>query len=219
MSSVDVVQRGLERWCVGIFLVAGLMAFVSTANNVLGAYTPLVTQEGTLLAIEAFAGFGGVMLAFVGLVGLYPRLAARAREPARIGVALVLLPVAFFGLLVTCAIPAELLGFPSPRAVLPAFGAVTMAVFLLSAAGIGIFGLVALRSRTLSRAVGSSLLVFAISWVVFLGTSYQSGFPIPDHVTVTVGAMQTVALLGIGYGLRAASGATDHPDPTPDPAA
>lgn len=154
MSSVDVVQRGLERWGVGLFLVAGLMAFVSTANNVLGAYTPLVTQEGIPLAIEAFAGFGGMVLAFVGLVGLYPRLAARAREPARVGISLVLIPVAFFGLLVTCAIPAELLGFPSPRELIPAFGTVTMAVFSLSAAGIAIFGLVALRSRTLSRHVG-----------------------------------------------------------------
>jgi acyl-CoA thioesterase-1 len=147
---------------------------------------------------------------------LYPQLAERAPGPAQLGVGLILLPALFFALLITCAIPAELLGFPSPRELIPAFATVTMAVFLLSAAGIAIFGLVALRSRTLSRHVGSSLLVFAISWVVLLGGSYWSGFPIPDHVTVAVGAMQTVALLGIGYGLRAASGATDHPDPVPD---
>lgn len=156
------------------------------------------------------------MLALVGLVGLYPQLAERAPGPARTGVGLVLLPALFFALLIACAIPAELLGFPSPRELIPAFGTVTMAVFLLSAVGITVFGVVALRTRTLSGALGSSLLVFAISWFVFFGAGSLSGLPIPDHVTVATGAMQTTALFGAGYGLRIDAEHADRADRASD---
>lgn len=217
MVGVSTILGRLERWNVALFLVAGGMVLVATANNALGAYTSLVTQEGILLAVEAFAGFGGMVLAFLALVGLYPRLSDRASRLARVGVGLVLLPAVFFATLLACSIPADFLGLPSLRSLIPAFGTVSIAVFLLSAVGVIVLGVAALR--ILSRTVGSALLVFGVSWLLFFGAGSLSGFPISDHLTVVTGTMQVLALLAIGYGLRGRGDPAARTDPAPGPTA
>jgi hypothetical protein len=190
-----------------LFLVAGGMLFIATANNALGAYTSLTTQAGLPLALEAVAGFGGIVIAFIGLVGLYPRLADSAPRLARIGVGLVALPAVVFVVLVTCAIPAGLLGLPSPAAVIPALDAVVIAAFLMVAVGVAALGV-----RSLSHTVGTSLLVLAVAWFLLFGAAYLNGFPISNRVVVGTGVMQMAALFGAGYGLRLDAGTANRAD-------
>jgi hypothetical protein len=130
------------------------MLFVATANDVLGAYTPLPTQTGIPLALEAVAGFGGLVLALVGLLGLYPRLADRTPRLARIGAGLVAFPAVVFAVLITCAILPGVLGIPSPAAAIPEFDTIVIAGFVMAAVGAVVFGIAALRERTLSHVLG-----------------------------------------------------------------
>lgn len=194
-----------------VFLIAGGMLFVATANDALGAYTPLNTQTGVPLAVEALTGFGGLVLAIVGLVGLYPRFAEGSRRLARLGLGLIALPALVFAAMTTCAIPAGVLGIPSPAAVIPAFDIVVIAGLLMVAAGAMVFGIAALRERTLPHVLGESLLVLGIAWVLLFGTASLNGFPIAHHVVLVTGVLETLALLGTGYALRLESGTTNRP--------
>lgn len=178
------------------------MLFVATANDALGAYTPLTTQAGIPLAVEAIAGFGGLVLAIVGLVGLYPQLSTRSPRLARIGVALVALPAIVFAVLMTCAIPAGVLGIPSPATVIPALDTIVIAGFLVAAAGAMVFGIAAIRERTLSHLLGSSLIVVGFAWFLLFGATYLNGFPISHRMLLVTGMLQTPALFGTGYALH-----------------
>lgn len=210
MRTVDTVRERLVERDGVVFLVAGGMLFVATANDALGAYTPLRTQAGVPLAVEAVAGFGGLVLAIVGLVGLYPRLVDRSRRLARLGVGLVALPAAVFAVLITCAIPAGVLGIPSPATVIPALDTIVIAGLLMAAVGAAVFGVAALRERTLPHLLGESLLLLGVAWFLLFEAALLNGFPIAHRVLLVTGAMQTPALLGTGYALRLDPGMTDR---------
>lgn len=194
-----------------IFLIAGGMLFIATANDALGAYTPLTTQAGIPLAVEAVAGFGGLVLAIVGLVGLYPQLSNRSPRLSRIGVALVALPAVVFAVLLTCAIPAGVLGIPSPATVIPALDTIVIAGFLMAASGAMVFGIAAIRERTLSHLLGGSLVVLGVAWFLLFGAAYLNGFPISHRILLVTGVLQTPALFGTGYALHLDPEATNRP--------
>lgn len=219
MRTVSTVWNRLAAQDGMIFLIAGGMLFLATANDALGAYTPLTTQAGVPLAIEAVAGFGGLVLAFVGLVGLYPRLADRSPRLARIGVALVALPAAVFAVLVTCAIPAGVSGIPSPAAVIPGLDTIVIAGFLTAAVGAVVFGIAALRERTRSRYLGGSLVLLGAAWFLLFGAAFLHGFPIAHHVLLASGVLQTPALIGTGYALHLDPEAANRPSALADPSA
>lgn len=185
-----------------VFLVAGGMLFVATANDALGAYTPLKTQVGIPLVIETVAGFGGLVLATAGLVGVYPRLADRESWLARIGVTLVAVPAVVFAILITCAIPAGIVGIPSPTAVIPALDTIVIAGFLMAAVGAIALGIAVLRERTLSYMLGAALVVVGVAWFLLFGAAYLNGFPIAHRVLLGTGLLQTPALFGAGYALH-----------------
>lgn len=196
-----------------VFLVAGAMLFVATANDALGAYTLLTTQTGLPLAMEAIAGFGGLVLAIIGLVGLYPRLVERSPLLARLGVGLVALPAGVFAVLITCAIPAGALGIPSPAAVIPGLAIIVITGLLMAAVGAMVFGVAALRERTFSHTLGGSLMLLGVAWILLFSAAYLNGFPIPHRVLLVTGALQTSALVAAGYALHLDPTATTRPRP------
>lgn len=202
MRTINTLWEALAERDGLVFLSAGGMLFVATANDALGAYTPLPTQAGLPLAVEAVAGFGGLVLAIVGLVGLYPLLADRSPRLARLGVGLVALPAVVFAVLTTCAIPAGVLGIPSPAAVIPALDTIVIAGLLMIAVGAMLFGVAALRERTLPHVLGESLLLLAVGWVLLFGAAFLDGFPVGHRVLLVSGVLETSALLGTGYALR-----------------
>lgn len=211
MRTVSTFWKQLAEWDGMIFLIAGAMLFVATANDALGAYTPLPTQTGIPLAIGAVAGFGGLVLAMIGLVGLYPRLADRSPRLARIGAGLVVLPAVVFSVLITCAIPPGVLGIPSPAAVIPALDTIVISGFLMAAVGAMVFGVAAFQERTLSHVLGGSLLLLGVAWFLLFGAAFLNGFPIAHRVLLATGVLQTPALFGTGYALHLDPEAANRP--------
>lgn len=169
-------------------------------NHGIDLFTPVETQEGTLLFIEGLTGFGGVVLSFVGLLGLYPRLADAELRLARAGVSLAVLPAAFFfTLLVVCTMLAPLLGFPSLKTLVPPLRLITETTLILYAVATTLFGVASLRSSGLPRIVGGSLLLVAVTWFGFFSALVIYQYEIPISVTFVQSITLTVSLIAIGY--------------------
>ena len=201
MSGVrTLLWRLSEAWSPMVFMIAGGLLFVATAINGIDLFTPVATQKGTLLFIEGLTGFGGVVLSFVGLLGLYPRLADAELRLARAGVSLAVLPAAFFfTLLVVCTMLAPLLGFPSLKTLVPPLRLITETTLILYAVATTLFGVASLRSSGLPRIVGGSLLLVAVTWFGFFSALVIYQYEIPIWVTFVQSITLTVSLIAIGY--------------------
>lgn len=199
----------LERWCANVFLAAGTLLLIAAVLEVLDTYIAASTQ-----GIGGIAGFSGTVLVFVGLLGLYPRLAEGALRLAQAGLLLLVLPVIYVSVLLIWALLAEFLPLPSLTAMTPAGELVLPGVFLLFGVGTALLGIVSLQTTTPSRAIGMFLLVLATAWFVFLGTAlvYES---IPEWAVTVITLIQVVAVLPIGYLLRTKSEQVDRAEPAP----
>lgn len=207
-----------KEWSATVFLIAGGLLFVATAINGIDLFTPVATQEGTLLFIEGFTGFGGVVLSFVGLLGLYPRLADTEPRLARAGIALAVLPAAFFfTLLVVCSLLATLLGFPSLKTLVPPLRLITETTLLLYAVATTSFGVASIRSPGLSPIVGWSLLLVAATWFGFFSALAVYQYEVPIWVTFVQSITLAVSLLVIGYWLPSGSEPTVSGELSSDP--
>lgn len=205
----------LETRSATVFLAAGALFFVAGVIGALGAYTPVNTEGEFMLFVEGIGGFGGVVLSYIGLLSLYPRLHDKAPTMARAGVWLVAVPALFFLVLLVWEILAFLFGLFSLTAAIPRLDIVTEIAFLLFAVGAILFGVVYLWDATLSKTIGCLLFVFAVAWVVFLAAIPMYGFPIPPAISLLHAVMTTVTLLGIGYLLRTETEPTDRTEPEP----
>lgn len=201
------VWESLENWAARTFLLAGGLWLAAGALDLVG-----LALGTSMQGPSSIAGFTGAVLSFVALLGLYPRLADRAPGPARVGVVLLLFPIAFtFVLLVwhvpmlfTSEIPSLLVYLPSPALV---YGA----LFFLSAVGITLFGVVGIRTGALSARVGGLVLGTAAAWYLLLGAAVvYAPNPIPDWVVLVQAVVFAVSLTGAGYLLRADREAVDH---------
>ncbi|PSP88688.1 hypothetical protein BRC87_09235 [Halobacteriales archaeon QS_4_66_20] len=200
VSVRTLLWRLSEAWSPMVFMIAGGLLFVATAINGIDLFTPVATQKGTLLFIEGLSGFGGVVLSFVGLLGLYPRLADTEPRLARAGISLAVLPAAFFfTLLVVCTMLAPLLGFPSLKTLVPPLRLITETTLILYAVATTLFGVASLRSSGLPRIVGGSLLLVAVTWFGFFSALVIYQYEIPIWVTFVQSISLTVSLITIGY--------------------
>lgn len=219
MASISTpLWKSLEKWNATAFLVAGWLLFVATAINGLDLFTPVATQEGILLSVEGIVGFGGVVISFLGLLGLYPRLADATPRLARVGVSLTVLPAAFFSaLLVVCSALAPLLGFPSLKTLVPSFQLITATIVVSFAVALTLFGVASLRTDIPSRTVGGLLLVVAAAWFGLVGALQVYQYDIPIWVTFVQTAMMAVPLLTIGYRLWTDTEPADHAELAVEP--
>jgi hypothetical protein len=206
------VWESLENWAARTFLLAGGLWLAALALELVGLALGTSMQEPS-----SIAGFTGAVLAFVALLGLYPRLAYRARRLAQVGVVLLLFPIAFsllllvwhIPLLFTSEIPSLLVYLPSPPLV---YGA----LFFLSAVGITLFGVVGIRTGALAVRVGGLVLGVAAGWYLLLGAFAVYSPPIPDWVVMVQAAIFGVSLTGAGYLLRDEPEAADRAGETAD---
>lgn len=187
VGSTKDVWNGLENWRARMFLVGGILV---TSQAVGDAVT--LTMDVQLEAL-AFAVFLGLILSYVGLLGLYPTVAERAPRLSLAGLVLVLVPVLLLvvlsvGLLVSSGPPfSESTGAAIFTTI---FGGFTLGVVLIAVAVV--------RTGTPSRAVGGALLGFAVGWSILLGASLVYGFPISDRLTFLSDAIMAVSLLATG---------------------
>lgn len=183
--------------------MAGVLVLVQAIGDAL-----TLTLNMNIQAL-AFAIIIGLLLSYVGLLGLYPRLADQTPQLARAGLVLVLIPVL---LLIVLAV--ALLVSSEPPFSESVGEVLFLAVFVGFALGIVLFSVATFQSQLLSRAVGISLLGFAAGWFVLLGGSLIYGFPMPDWLTFVADGIMAVSLLTIGILLYTDATPHERAEPT-----
>lgn len=196
--------ESLERRSPLLFFLAGAVLFILLVVGSVVRFTAVSIPRTAFWPLFPLA----VALSLGGLVGLYPRLAERARWSAMVGGAFGTLGgiamVTGLGALLVATPPGP---YPGNLGMLGAPFFVGLLAFVLA---VGIYGLSGLRTGLLSRRIGALLLVMGLiqfgeligAEVVFssAGTSAPSGFYLLFE-TIAYGVIAT-ALVTIGYSLR-----------------
>jgi hypothetical protein len=200
--------ESLERGAPTLFLIAGGVLVVFAA----------------LLGIEAFTdrtfptdifGPGGFAIAFLGLLGLYPRLAEEAPWLARIGA--VSAPIAVLGASVTSVwyIGVAIGIFPGDPA--PAYIAVfVLGIFIGFLVAFPSFAVATLRTDSYSRTLGVLLLAPTGPFVLMLVLLPVTGGTAVGAFVLDSG--EAIFMLAIGYTLRTENAPTSPTKPLADTA-
>lgn len=179
----------LERRSSTLFLVAGVILAAYAALNGLWAFTDVIPQQNGLEI--------GYVVAFFGLLGLYPGLVGRQPRLARIGaIAAMCGIVSLFVISMTDL--SQLAGLVSGNP--PGWGVIRLLPLVGFLFGYSAFGIASLRSGRYPRAVCLLLLVPSAIVVVMLAlivTGYTSGLQV-----FVVSAGEAMAHLAIGASLR-----------------
>ncbi len=164
-----------------------------------------VTDIGPRPAVDVF-GPAGWLLAFVGLLGLYPGLVERVPWNSRAGA--VFAGVGVVGATVTAvANLGQLAGMTGEP---PAwFAALNLLLLVGIVPGFLTFAVAVLRTDVRARTLGLLLLVPALLFVVNIVRVSTLGPRAPTGAPFVLGGGQALALLAIGLRLRTGATATD----------
>lgn len=198
--------ESLERRSATLFLVAGLLLAVFAALLGVEAFTNTSAPEDVF-------GPPGFLVAMVGLLGLYSRLADRGSRLARAS-AVVAAVAAVGWSVITVAAVAEVAGIlPAPEDV----GVLGIAIIMV--AGITMvlayvsFGVASLRSDAHSRTLGLLLLTPPTIFGV-MAAGGAIGYT-PAWSAFVLGSGQALAHLAIGFTLRSHTEPTDREELEP----
>ncbi|MFC6784525.1 hypothetical protein [Halobaculum halobium] len=185
----------LESWSPTLFSLAGGLFVVFAAFWAAFAFTDLSSE-----IVQNAVGPAGWTAAFVGLLGLYPALADQNPRIASAGAVF-----AVFGLVGgTFATGGNLLLLIGVLSELPAWLAPLQLPLLIGIVfGFLTVGLASLRTSVMPRRVGVLLLIPAAVFVVNIVRVGTLGSTTPIWAPFVLGSGQALALLGIGYSLRA----------------
>lgn len=203
MAITDQVPwQWLEQWRAALFLAAGVMFIGAGTHKVLGATYGI---DLPLFLQNLLGGQGGLLVALLGLAGLYPALKAHRPRLARIGVAGIGVGVVCFVmvLVVVLAIagweaagggPIE----PPGVVFLPIFvGYIGAILAFLVLGGIGV------ETRTPSRLVSSLLVVTPIAMLAVMIVPPVVGIEMPSAAGLGVAdPLLPIAFIVIGALLR-----------------
>lgn len=205
MSYSNKVWAALEQWSPVTFLTAGGL-FV-----LLAAVYGFRAATGTGPAVSPTIIFVCLLVVFIGLLGLYPRLAERGSTLALGGVGL---------LAVTAAIILSIFGL-SILSVGPTVGkqivvASIMSVVVGSTLTLATFGVASLRTGGHLRPVGGFLLVMAaaMSFITVAMLVYRN--PTPAWVGFVASGLFVISLGSMGYMLRTKDVTAEGTEPTGD---
>ncbi|MFC5367638.1 hypothetical protein [Salinirubrum litoreum] len=209
MSRPDTVPwQSLERWRAGAFLgAAGLFAVFAMLWGA-DVFTDIAPRP----AVDVF-GPGGWMLAFVGLLGLYPRLPGRTTWLNR--AAAVFTTVGLGGATVTAVVNlGQLTGLWGQP---PAWFAVLNLLMLVGIVpGFLTFAIAVRWTDVQSQSLGLLLLVPALLFAVNVVRVTTLGPRAPTGAPFVLGSGQALAFLAIGVVLRTAETSTDRATSTAD---
>lgn len=206
--------QSLERWSATAFLAAGAFFVGFVVRNGFIAFGDGFSEQLTAALYLVFI-VPAELAAYVGLLGLYPRLADRVPRLAGAGAVLVgIAGVAILGFAggVGSALLAS--GPPEPPAISQLLYLVTILTTVL---GFGLFGVASLRARVPSRRLGYVILVPPATYVVMM-TGTIAGYT-PAWSTFALSATQAVAHLAIGTALWNGGLTADRTERAPDSAA
>lgn len=191
MSYKSTVWAMLEQWSPIAFLAAGGLFVLPTAISGFGA----ATGAGNIVSPVVI--FVLMLVVFVGLLGLYPRLAQEGSTLVLGGVGLLsVTAVVIISTLATVALPT------GPTFGKPHILAIVTTVVVGSTLTLATFGGASLRTGVHSRLVGSSLLVMAAGNFFIFVAMLVYGDPTPAWVGLVVGVLFVVSLGSIGHVLR-----------------
>ena len=198
-------RRTLGKWSGIAFLVAG----VSVSIAAIAMAVVLVTDMSPGM-ITGLPTMVGLLISYLGMFGLYPRLAARNRRAALASIVFLLFPVIGIGFW---------LGHDLAVGQMPPY--VNLLIGLISGGfvfGLALYGITSYRLQVPSQRVGLALLALAVPWVVLLGSGivYENA---PAWLDFVATSMMGGLLLVIGYLTWTDSSMTTPEEPTPDPAA
>lgn len=193
-----------------LFLLAGVLLVAYATFNGVHAFTGIVYES-----VENVFGPAGFVLGFLGLLGLYPRLADRSPRLARLGAVCAALGAVAFSVFVVANL-GEIAGVlsaepPAWAVVFVALAAVGMLPGYLSVA------VASLRTDGHSRSVGLALLAPPAVFGSMLAGGLMGGSP--QWALFLISAGQALAHLAIGYALRTRLGPTGREVPSGDVAA
>lgn len=203
--SIDTnrIWEAVGKWSAAAFLVAG--GLVSIATVALGLVLVTDMSQGVVTGLPSMVG---LLISYVGMLGLYPRLADRRRRSALTSVVLLLVPV--IGL-------AYWLGHALVIGQEPSYaGLLVGVVFVGFVSGITLLGVTSYLSQVPSRGVGLALMAFAVPWVVLLGSGMVYGGAAPVWLDFVTTGMMAVLLLVIGYLSWTGPQQTKRQEVTPD---
>ena len=185
-STQNTPWESLVKWTATAFILAGLFRLVNMGIYQSGQLFESFSAPELALDVSILLAFE---LAFVGLLGLYPRLREKHPRLALVGV---LLAVAS-GVSLMIITPAEyILGGQEPPAYLIPF---QIAYFLGIPLSFLVFGGLSVRARSPPLSVGVLLILGGTSWLLFLTGS---------QTLIDVGAyIFAIIMMAIGYLLRA----------------
>jgi len=201
------VMNRLERWSPTLFLVGGavLIGFAASLAAI-GLMDMSVPRN-----IFAGAGFS---LVFLGLLGLYPRLADQSPLLAGAGAVFAVIGAVGFTLTFVLGV-AEVVEITPP----PWLEAVQLLNIVGMVLGFLLVGVASLRTNTHARTLGVLLLVPAIVFAVNIARVALLGAWTPSWAPFLLGSLQALAMLTIGYSLRSASVPPDGAERPTDTAA
>lgn len=191
----------LESWSPTAFLLAGVLLLGFVVLSGITAFTEVLAGVNRALVGAAVVGSGflGLIVAVVGLLGLYPRLREPAPRLSRAGLGALL--GALTGILVVIGTIA-VVGPPEAPGDVPSF---VPPIFILSGVlimlGYALFAAASLRTSTPSRRIGLLLAVPAVvllwHYAALAAFGSQHVFEVLDYTVISS------TFLAIGYLLRA----------------
>lgn len=206
--------NALESWSSTAFLIAGGLLFLFVVFSGLSAFTNVLGEGAVVGAAVVGSGLFGLILAVMGLLGLYPRLCESAPRLSRGGLGA--LALALTGILVVIGTLA-VGGPPEAPGDVPSFvPPVFISSGILIIFGYVLFAVASIRTNTPSRRIG---LLLAIPGVILLwhyialaAFGSQHVFEIIDYTIIST------TFLTIGFLLRTEAVSVTSTDPTPDSA-
>ena len=158
-STQNTPWESLVKWTATAFILAGLFRLVNMGIYQSGQLFESFSAPELALDVSILLAFE---LAFVGLLGLYPRLREKHPRLALVGVLLAILS----GVSLMIITPAEyILGGQEPPAYLIPF---QIAYFLGIPLSFLVFGGLSVRARSPPLSVGVLLILGGTSWLLFL---------------------------------------------------
>jgi len=191
MTGSDGLLSALERWSPTLFLVGGVVLIGFAASlAAIGLMDMSVPRD-------LFAGVG-FTLSFLGLIGVSAGLTDQSPSLARAGAVFAALGAVGFALTFVFGI-ADLVAISLPAWV-EAFQLLNIVGLIL---GFLLVGIASLRTDAHSRPLGGLLLVPALVFAVNFGRVVVLGAWTPAWAPFILGSLQALAMLALGYLLRA----------------
>ena len=192
------VWDSIERWRSLVFLAPGVGFLLVTINAV------LILVANTGMNLSPLVHLGLVLVAYVGLLGLSPRLVERAPRLGRVCQVFVLI----VGVEIVLTFGVSLI----PSLMSRSFFAVTVAMGVLgSALTMTVFGATTLWTRAYSRLVGGFLLLAALGLSIVIVKALLFGdVGGPQWVPVVDNGIVGLSLIAVGGLLRMESEPTEQ---------